>query len=139
MEPSSDSRIAGCEIGMAENNWWAAALAAIPTGIISYLVARSTKVYDARGAAEAALIGAGPTIIAEQNRRIEAIQNDNGRLWKQIQEGYTRERQCQENMGKLQMQITDQRHQIRDLQAKVVALEFKLSRLTGNENRSKED
>lgn len=120
---------------MAENNWWAAALAAVPTGIISYLIARTTKIYDARGAAEAALMNMPPLIIAEQNRRIHTIQEDNERLWKQLQEGYARERKCQEDVNKLQTQVTDQRHQIRDLETKVNSLEFKLNRLRGAEEQ----
>jgi peptidoglycan hydrolase CwlO-like protein len=107
---------------MSEANWWAATLAAIASGVVSYWISRLSKTYDARGAAEAALIGSGPTIIAEQNRRISE-------LWDQMQAGHKRERKCQEEVNALQTQVTDQRHQIRDLQTKVTALEYKLGTL----------
>jgi septal ring factor EnvC (AmiA/AmiB activator) len=114
---------------MSEANWWAAALAAIASGIVSWWISRLSKSFDARGAAEAALIGTGPTIIAEQNRRIQAIQEDNGRLWQQVQEGHVREQKCQEEVNTLQEQVRDQRHQIRELQTKVNALEHKIGTL----------
>lgn len=114
---------------MQEGNVWAAILAAVGTGLVSFFISRLSKNYDARGAAEAALIGSGPTIIAEQNRRIQAIQDDNGRLWRQVQEGHERERKCQNEIQALQDQVREQRHQIRDLQTKVFALERQLGTL----------
>lgn len=111
---------------MSDSNWWAVILAAVATGTVTYIVGRLSKNYDARGAAEAALIGTGPTIIAEQNRRIQSIQEDNGRLWRQIQEGHDRERKCQEEIGELREQVREQRHQITDLETKVNALERRL-------------
>ena len=116
---------------MTEVNWWAAGLAAVASGVVSWWISRVSKIYDARGAAEAALIGSGPTIIAEQNRRIEAIQEDNGRLWRQVQEGYERERKCQSEINTLQAEVSEQRHQIRSLEQKVLALERQLGTLRG--------
>ncbi len=117
---------------MSDANWWAATLAAIASGLVSFFITRLSKNSDARGAAEAALIGTGPTIIAEQNRRIQAIQEDNSNLWRQIQEGHERERKCQDEINVLQEQSRDLRHKIRDLQQKVNALEFKLGTLKDN-------
>ena len=114
---------------MPDANWLALGGAAIASGVVTWWVSRLSKMYDARGAAEAALIGSGPTIIAEQNRRIQAIQDDNNRLWKQVQEGYERERKCQNEINVLQGQVSEQRHQIRTLETKVLALEHRLGTL----------
>ena len=118
---------------MTEVNWWAAGLAAVASGVVSWWISRVSKIYDARGAAEAALIGSGPTIIAEQNKRIQAIQEDNGHLWKQIQEGHERERKCQVEINVLQTEVSEQRHQIRALEQKVIALERQLGIIEGRD------
>lgn len=114
-----------------DGNLWAVALAAASSGLVTFIIARASKGYDARSAAEAALIGTGPTIIAEQNRRIQAIQEDNGRLWAQVQESYQRERECRVEISELQNQLSEQRHSVRDLEQKVIALERKLDRQLG--------
>lgn len=88
-----------------------------------------SKNFDARGAAEAALIQMPGPIIIEQNRRIAALTEGFERQWQQIQEGHERERKCQEEINTLQDQIRDQRHEIRELQTKVNALERKLGTL----------
>ena len=111
---------------MQEGNWWAAILAAIGSGLVTFWISRLSKSYDARGAAEAALIGTGPAIIIEQNKRIAALNADTAKLWDQIQQGYARERKCHEEIQQLQTQVTDQRHQIRSLETKVYALERQL-------------
>lgn len=120
---------------MAEANWWAAALAAIGSGLITFWISRLSKSYDARGAAEAALIGTGPAIIIEQNKRIAALTADSHRLWTQIQEGYERERRCRDEIQVLQGQMGEQRHQIRELQTKVLALEKQLGILQDDDGR----
>lgn len=103
------------------------------SGVITFFISRMSKGYDARGAAEAALIGTGPAIIIEQNKRIAALTADSSRLWTQIQDGYERERKCHNEIQTLQGQISEQRHQIRDLQTKVIALEKKLGILRDDE------
>lgn len=96
--------------------------AATITGAFTFLVMRSSKHYDARSAAEAALIGTGPTIIAEQNKRIASMQTEINNLWAQMQQSYKSERECRE-------QLTDFRHQNRDLATKIYALEKRLGLL----------
>jgi hypothetical protein len=111
---------------MAEINLLATLGSVLLTAILTYGVTRVGKGYDARAAAEAALIGTGPTIIAEQNRRISALTEDSGRLWVQIQESYKRERECRDSLTVLQDEFNDQRREIRDLHQKMIALEARL-------------
>lgn len=89
------------------------------TAALAFAAGRYNKGFDARTAAEAALIGTGPTIIAEQNRRIEGLQREMDRLWKQLREVNERERECQD-------QLREQRHQLRDQDQKIIALEHRL-------------
>lgn len=94
-------------------------IAAIVTALMAYGLTRASKGHDARVAAETALANAAPGIIAEQNKRISGLQAEMDRLWLQLNGVYERERKCQE-------QLSEYRHQVRDLEQKVVALEFKL-------------
>lgn len=68
------------------------------TGVVTYIVARGNKQFDARAQAEAALIGIGPQIIREQNTRIDA-------LYKQCSDCWERERECREELGKQMTQL----------------------------------
>jgi hypothetical protein len=78
----------------ANPNMFGGIAAAITTGLITYLIMRSSKGTDARSTAEAALIGIGPTIITAQNLRIGALETETGRLWKELVEAQYRERTC---------------------------------------------
>lgn len=90
---------------MSEGNWWAAILAAVASGVVSYWIARISKAYDARGAAEAALIGSGPTIIAEQNRRMGEMQTEINRLWHEVQLAHKREQKCMQRVSVLEARL----------------------------------
>jgi hypothetical protein len=68
--------------------------ASITTGVLTYIIMRSSKGVDARSTAEAALIGIGPTIITAQNIRIGALETETARLWKELVEAQYRERTC---------------------------------------------
>lgn len=77
---------------MLDSNLWSAIGAAAGTGLITYFVNRSTRNFDARGQAEAALIGIGPKIIEEQNKRIDSLTKSLDLLW-------AAERKCQVDLG----------------------------------------
>ena len=107
---------------LGEINILSASIATVIGAILTFWLTRISKGGDARAAAEAALFNSSPTIIAEQNKRIAGLQTEMDRLWGQLNEVYTRERECQD-------QLQECRHQVRDLGQKIVALEFKLGRM----------
>lgn len=74
-------------------------------GVVTYGVGRLGKGHDARAAAEAALIGIGPTIIAEQNRRIGAMNDDVQRMWGQLRESFAREQECLSRLNALERML----------------------------------
>ena len=69
--------------------------AVVTSGVISLVggvaIAMVAKRFDARGQAEAALIGIGPQIIREQNTRIDQLSS-------QIDDIYRREQECQRDL-----------------------------------------
>jgi hypothetical protein len=79
--------------------------AALTTGIVTYLITRSSKGMDARSTAEAALIGIGPSIIANQNIRISALETEHTRLWKELVEAQYRERTCLQRLFIIERQL----------------------------------
>lgn len=104
---------------MPESNLWATILAVFGTGVVTFVVTRLSKGHDARGQAEAALIGTGPTIIAEQNRRISGMQKDLDRMWVELQEMAKRERKCRDDLA-------ETRFELKGAQQAIIALEYKL-------------
>lgn len=77
---------------MLDGSGWSAIGAALGSGVIMFIVARATKNFDARGQAEAALIGIGPKIIEEQNKRIDSLTKSIDTLW-------AAERKCQTDLA----------------------------------------
>lgn len=77
---------------IADPNFLASGLAIIATGIVTYLITRFGKAADARGLAEAALVGIGPIIIEGQNKRISELTNQVDMLW-------TRDSECREKLA----------------------------------------
>lgn len=61
------------------------------TGVITYGISRISKSSDARGQYEATLLGIGPKIIEEQNRRIDEL----SRQWRDC---IQREQECQSQL-----------------------------------------
>ena len=87
------------------DNLWATIGSIVATAVVTYLISRATRNFDARGQAEAALIGIGPKIIEEQNRRISDLSAENARMWTIVQEHRTEiirlsaiEAQCQNDL-----------------------------------------
>lgn len=107
---------------MDGSNAWAAVVAATITGVFAWAVNRLSKGYDARGAAEAALIGTGPVIIAEQNLRINGLQTEMSRLWDQLREALDREQRCQRDLAECMFKL-------KDVEQKMIAVEYQLRRL----------
>lgn len=67
---------------VADPNFIALAVGGVVTTITGILIARASKQSDARAQAEAALIGLGPQIIAQQNARIDALTTQIDAIWK---------------------------------------------------------
>lgn len=103
-------------------NAWAIIGAAGIAGTFSFIIAIKGKTHDARVLAEAALLAMPAPIIAEQNKRIADMQEDQNKLWTQLQDMYKREQQCQDD-------LREYRHQNRDLMMKVTILESKIENL----------
>lgn len=76
-------------------------------GAVSFTIARMSKNSDARGAAEAALIGIGPAIITEQNRRIEILNKEVARLWSEWRKAIEREQECRRRLDALEQRNKD--------------------------------
>lgn len=79
-------------IGAIDTNTLTTIITAIGAAVITFAVARFGKSWDARGQAEAALMGIGPAIIQEQNKRI-------GNLTEQIEALWKRDRECREELA----------------------------------------
>lgn len=84
-------------------------IAAIVTGAIAFVAARVGKRYDARIAAEAALINLGPQIIESQSARIKACEENNTRLeennnnlWKALSEERRIHGECLNRLAKIE-------------------------------------
>ena len=83
---------------MTEQTIYATILAPLITGAIGFLVVWYGRRFDARGQAEAALMGIGPVIIQEQNKRIDELSRANDDLWR-------REHQCQRDLSELRSRM----------------------------------
>lgn len=110
----------------ADPNWSALVVGAATTAAVGYVVARLSKHHDARGLAEAELIGAGPKIIEQQNKRIDAMQGEITRLWGEARAAYgrendalTRERECRD-------ELSEANHSLRQHAQRIVAMERRL-------------
>jgi hypothetical protein len=84
----------------------------IITGAVSYLVARATKGHEARRAAEAALISAGPEIIEQLNvvieadrRRLDAQGLNLDKVWEELRKVRIAEQECQDELYKLKRHV----------------------------------
>ena len=75
------------------------------TAVLAFAAGRFNKGFDARVAAEAALIGAGPAIIAAQNERMRLMGDQIVELWKQLNEAQVAERRCTEELIRLRLRI----------------------------------
>lgn len=73
-------------MSVAEVNLLASIGAIFLASVLTYLFSRFGKAADARGAAEAALMGLGPAIIQEQNKRIAQASAQIEALWKRDEE-----------------------------------------------------
>lgn len=62
------------------------------TGVITYGISRISKASDARGQYETTLLGIGPKIIEEQNRRIDEL----SKQWREI---WQREQECRHDLN----------------------------------------
>jgi len=102
-----------------DSNAWPTVLALVGTGVVSLLIGRISKGFDARGAAEAALIGTGPAIITEMNRQNGLLQAEITRLWTQAREYSDREQKCRQELAECQFNL-------RSMEQRVIALEHKL-------------
>lgn len=111
---------------MDASNAWAVIGGATVTGIFTWAVMRSSKVFDARSAAEAALWAATAPIISEQNRRIAEMQTEIDRLWKNVRDTHDKEQECRDELRNL-------RNENHDLQTKMVGLEHKFGKLEDKE------
>jgi uncharacterized coiled-coil protein SlyX len=100
-------------------NVWVTVLAFVGTGVMTLLVTRYGKHHDARGLAEAELLGIGPKIIKEQNDRIASQRDEIDGLWKELQRVVERERKCQSDLIECLFQL-------RSAQQRIIALEKRL-------------
>lgn len=89
------------------------------TAALAFVAGRYNKGFDVRTAAESAFMGMMPQVIKEQNERIDAQSREIARLWDQLRDVNKREQHCQS-------ELSEQRHQLRDQQQKIIALEHKL-------------
>lgn len=80
-------------------NVGSALIGALSAASLGYLFSRLSKRFDARTAAEAALLGTGPAIIKEQIARITELERNYTLLWDKLGEALTREIQCQNDLA----------------------------------------
>lgn len=78
---------------MQDVNWWTSISTIILTGVVTIGITRWGKNLDARGLAEAALIGIGPQIIAQQNTRIDSLSRQCDDCWR-------REKECRDELDR---------------------------------------
>lgn len=91
--------------GTFDNNLVAGGIAALVASTITFLFARYGKGLDAREQAEAALMGIGPAIIAEQNKRIAQLSDDIAAIWE-------REHDCRVQLNEAQKRIDMLEHRM---------------------------
>ena len=82
----------------ADPNTVATAAAAFAGAFLTFLVGRISKNWDARGQAEAALLGIAPPIIAELNKHIAQLNEQIEALWK-------RDYECRRELEKAKQRI----------------------------------
>lgn len=109
-----------------EANWAALAAGVVGTGAVGYIVARLSKGTDARGLAEAELIGAGPKIIEQQNKRIDAMQGEITRLWGEARSAYDRERAALSRERECRDELSDANRDLRQHAQRIVVMERRL-------------
>lgn len=85
---------------MQDVNLWTSIGTIVLTGIVTITITRWGKNLDARGLAEAALIGIGPQIIAQQNTRIDMLSRQCDDCWK-------REKECREELDRQKTRMHD--------------------------------
>ncbi len=80
-------------------------LAPVIAAVGAYVVARLSKGRDARDAAEAALIGTGPTIITELHKQMSVLyaeigrlRNENEKIWGEVRQSRQAERECRDEL-----------------------------------------
>jgi hypothetical protein len=95
-------------------NFTAIAVSGVVTLVGGVALAYFARRFDARGQAEAALIGIGPQIIVAQNVRIDALS-------RQVEDVYKREQDCQR-------QLSDANHKIAESERRIRLLEDRFPR-----------
>jgi CheY-like chemotaxis protein len=94
------------------SNIWATVASLFTASLIGFIFTKLVKRGDARAQAEAALIGIGPTIIKEQNVRIDQLSQESDRQRKEIEQQreefhkvWVRERECQEHLQEVNTRL----------------------------------
>lgn len=84
---------------MQDINLWTSIGTIVLTGVVTITITRWGKNLDARGLAEAALIGIGPQIITAQNIRIDALSRQCDDCWK-------REKECRDELDRQKREMS---------------------------------
>lgn len=109
-------------------DWAAVVGTAVVVGAVTYFFNRMKGGFDARAAAEAAIVAAGPAIITQLNARAQHMQEEINRLW-------ARDRECQDDLDKMRQVINERDYALRELEQKNIILERRLARLERESKR----
>lgn len=102
----------------ASPNLVATVLAALIGAAGTYLVTRTSKKHDARSAAEAALLEAGPAMIKVQADRIEGLTRDNTSIWTELRRMSREHEDCLRELDQTRREFSQVQQRLDKLEGK---------------------